>query len=598
MSGGDDIAVTITLDSNKNIMYRGQVRDQSNGTYYVTYTVPRAGTFSVDVTSSGERVSACTPPVHAPAFRQRSYDGVHVYQSPVTCTTAPPTLLVVHGPLHPPTTTAVDYTDSASGSHLHTGLRNAVVGVANGFTVEARDEFGNLRRGDDTPHFVGYGDGKHDPFLVSFAGPSGYATTTSTAVQTLTCSDVSAAANGYFRLRLDGALTLDLPLTISATALEFAIMTLHPDDPRAVRVSGPTIVGTNANTRQWTVTFLSHLDLWSQWDGGLDVAPASDTSTTASAKMHTAVVASGGEYPVEFTLWVKGLHSMSVMSADGHHIEGSPFTVEVDDGATEAVTSFADGPGLSGGVAGSQLAFTVQARDVRQYEHQVVATNATVVPVVDEIQTIRMASGASGALTLSFRGASTPTATLAVGDTLQTVANALGSLDTIRGTTTVTTYEASAAPSTVTVAKAYANGVVVASPAGYGAVTAGDEIEVTFTGPRGDVPLLVVDDPTKATVVETRKGDCPFRAEVQTFTCVYDGEFGADVVGRNFTVRLRDSTPAVIPVSATLAEFVQLLAAKGVAVEVQSSNSSYIGDGPDVDRLHQTQVFIRRTGED
>ena len=309
--------------------------------------------------------------------------------------------------------------------------------------------------------------------------------------------------------------------------------------------------------------------------------------------MSAAVVASGGRYPVEYTLWVKGLHTMAVTSADGHHIEGSPFTIEVADGQTEAVTSFATGPGLTGGVAGEQLAFTVQARDVRQYEHQVVATNATVVPVVDEVQTIRVASGAAGTFRLTFRGASTGDITVGTtansGTTLQSLADELGNLDTFRGT--ANTIDQTAAPSTVAVQRAYANGVVVESPAGYGKVQEGDEIEITFTGPRGDVPLLVVDTPNTASVVETRKGDCPFRSEVQTFTCVYDGDYGAaDVSARSFSVRLRDSEPAVIKVTDTLADFVAALDAKGVKVDVLYANSSCLGASPPIDRLSRCQV--------
>ena len=78
---------------------------------------------------------------------------------------------------------------------------------------------------------------------------------------------------------------------------------------------------------------------------------------------------------------------------------------------------------------------------------------------------------------LSFRGASV---VLAVNDKLQDVANALGRLDTFRGTTTTTTYDDASLSSTTTetVEKAYANGVVVSSPAGFGRITPGDEIEV------------------------------------------------------------------------------------------------------------------------
>ena len=48
--------------------------------YGVTYTVPRAGTYDVDVTvNGGQRISACHPPVHRPEFRFRQYDGLRVF---------------------------------------------------------------------------------------------------------------------------------------------------------------------------------------------------------------------------------------------------------------------------------------------------------------------------------------------------------------------------------------------------------------------------------------------------------------------------------------------------------------------------------------
>ena len=49
-------------DYNSNIKYRGNVEDLGDGSYVATYTVPRAGTFTVDVTYGGENILACTPP--------------------------------------------------------------------------------------------------------------------------------------------------------------------------------------------------------------------------------------------------------------------------------------------------------------------------------------------------------------------------------------------------------------------------------------------------------------------------------------------------------------------------------------------------------
>lgn len=60
------------------------------------------------------------------------------------------------------------------------------------------------------------------------------------------------------------------------------------------------------------------------------------------------------------------------------HITGSSFFVETETADTEYSSSVAEGAGLSGGIAGEQLSFIVQARDFRQREVQALVAWAEV----------------------------------------------------------------------------------------------------------------------------------------------------------------------------------------------------------------------------
>jgi hypothetical protein len=502
--GGDDIKAMLTFDadpfgksssmiSRNPIQYRGHVVDHTNGTYLVTYTVPRAGTYKVHLTvNNRQRLNSCTPPVNRPEFLKRQYTGLRVYHAPETCNVEATTLLVVHGPLQASATTAVD-TETL-------GLTYAVVGVENTFTIESRDEFGNLRRGDGTNHFGGYGDGQTDPFSIDFVGPHGYTYKTSSAVMTISCNDSNA--DGFFRVEFDGEKSLDLTLDTSASALESAIYNMHPGDPHRVRVSKEYTGGLNGNnTFYWSVTFISHLDRWAEVP--LSVVPPSYyydnvTSLDAYNTLEVAIDASRGLYPCAYVLWYKGSYFMSVKHYNGEHIEGSPFSIEVDDGETEAATSYANGQGLVGGVAGEQLSFTIQARDVRQREVQAISINATVVPVVPERQTLTF--NTNGAVTLTFRGETT--ASIAVGSTWAQVEAALEALTTIDDVELDTLNSSSSKT-----------------------LTASTSVDVLFVGSqvKGDVPLIKSNNKT-VTAHEDRKGDAPFVYEVQTLTCQLNGD--------------------------------------------------------------------------
>jgi len=499
--GGDDMKAMLTFNadpfgkeasliSRNPIQYRGHVVDHNNGTYLVTYTIPRAGTYKVHLTvNDGQRLNSCTPPVTKPEFLKRQYTGLRVYHAPETCQVEATTLLVVHGPLQASATTAVD--DEMEG------LSKAVVGVENTFTIQSRDEFGNLRRGDGTNHFGGYGDGQRDPFSIDFVGPHGYTYSTSSAVMTLSCNHSNAS--GFFRMEFDGKTSLDLSLDTSASALEAVIYNMHPGDPHRVRVSRANTGGlNNTNEFYWSITFITHLDAWAE--NPLRVIQPSYTqnnavepsSLQAYRSLSITIDASRSLYPCKYTLWHKGSYFMSVKHYNGEHIEGSPFDIMVDDGETEAETSFAQGQGLLGGIAGEQLTFTVQARDVRQREIQAISINATIVPVVYERQTLSFNTGGSD-VKLVFRGETTeyiPDA--ASWDDVEVALEKLATIDDVQLMNHTTD-----------------------------ALSSASQVDVLFVGTmvRGDVPPIKSSTSGLVTSHEDRKGDAPFVNEIQTLKC-------------------------------------------------------------------------------
>jgi len=468
--GNDVVTVVFTLQSDNNIMYRGIISDYQNGSYGVLYTIPTAGLFTVSIRIGDDLIRSCTPPP-VTLVTQRHFNGSVVYVPPPQCTLSTPTLKVVHGDLYPPACTAVD------GPTF--GLSHAFVGVTNTFTIYARDEFGNLRSGQNTTHFKGYGDGMSDAFLVTFSGPDGYQLVTSSAVQVITLSSNSLVF-GHFRVSYEGMISLDLPRDISPAALQTVLATMNPNNLRVVRVDGKTV----GSGYTWSVTFLSHLDQYSA--SPLTLLAGSDGDTSLFNLMKVTKVASAGLYPVQYTLWVKGIYTVSV-TVDGEHITGSEFTVTCDTGKTTAATSQAYGKGLVGGVAGEQLSVVVQARDVRQAEKQTILITAPVVPVVPEVQTVSIPSGYSGSLILSYGGQNTSQIPLGATGSAA-VKTSLQALFSIQP------------------------GIVDVS----GTVAAGSTFSVTFTSVYGDVSMLKVNH---GSVAEKQKGDAPFRKEVQSFTC-------------------------------------------------------------------------------
>ncbi|KAH8049145.1 hypothetical protein JL722_12146 [Aureococcus anophagefferens] len=337
----------------------------------------------------------------APFWWERAYDGVDVYKSPDYCDHAQPILEVVHGPLHAPTSSVIG-----------PGVTEAMIsGVKSKLTVQARDAFGNLRRGDDTTHFqYGYYGGETDQmgasdyFLVVFQHMTmDYAVTTSTAIQTVRIGNALTRARrrrgnprrgkenvresfegGTYRLAFAGGKTLELPLNATAAALESAREKAH-DDAVDVSVSRQDFAAGFGADHEYTITFLSDLDAWAS--DSLKVLSPEDGNGAAVAEVNISRPAAGGHYPVDFILGYVGEYELSVTSS-GRHVEGSPFEVDCEHGvATSGATTVAS-DNINEAVAGDTIVLDVHARDHRQHEVQIVAVAAQAVDTVPEVHEV------------------------------------------------------------------------------------------------------------------------------------------------------------------------------------------------------------------
>ena len=146
--------------------------------------------------------------------------------------------------------------------------------------------------------------------------------------------------------------------------------------------------------------------------------------------------------------------------------------------------------------------------DVRTTEVQTIRTSGFVVDVTPEVQTVTVGNSD---FRLSFRGLKTG---VTLGTTtyseLQSDLNAL-----------LTVNEVQVDPSSSSMASA---------------IAANDEFTVTFTGDYGDVPMLIS---STVSVMETTKGDAPFRKEIQSLSCMSNA--GATSTSM-FSVQFRDSS--------------------------------------------------------
>jgi len=484
ISGGDDVLVLFKSTSNPDIQYRGNAVDRDDGTYSISYSIPLAGSYQVSITIGGEPVKLCVGP-SGDRWDTRQYNGISVYSSPSFCSLEMDVNLnVIHRELHGITSTLVE--------DQHEGLSSAVVGVETGFTIEARDKFGNLRSGTSTSNIDESGDGESDAFLVSLVGPSGHTTLTSTAVQVLTSSD--SITFGYFRLSLGGQVSEDLPHDISGPAMQVLLSSLHADDnvidSTSVQVSRSNIDG----NYQWKVTFVDHLELWSQHP--LSVLPGSDGFDSVSDTMSVTKQPSAGIYPVHYTLWEKGIHELSIVSGTTL-VSDSSHTVDVTNGLVDATSSSAFGNGLEVGIAGEESSFEVHVRDVRQSEVQSIKTHATSIDIINEVQQLQVLSNAGETFQLTFRGQQTGTIEVDL-STLDDVTNELEALSSI-------------------------GQVSVSSVDGSFVIQNGDTIDVEFETELGSLSLLTSSG--SEVITKLVDGETPHRAERQSISCNADGGY-------------------------------------------------------------------------
>jgi hypothetical protein len=407
--GGDAWSVVLkcTLGCG-SASYRGNVVDRHNGKYAVDYTALTAGTYRLETTYQAQPALAC------PKLQGGVCMALDIY----------PTVTVVHGDLHGPSSTAV-YTGSPtctprnpSGAPARStcdGLKEAVTGLTSKFSVQGRDQFSNLRIGSGTPSCPAcpspgagtccYGNGKSDAFLVTLTGPGGYKVVTSTAVQNVEHPNnavVPPIGGGYFTLKYGGKTTDRIPHDARASTVRTALEKAH-GFLKKVEVSRTE----NGGKTTWSVTFTSHLKDWAADQltvAGTDVAiqlKCDGGAATCTAGFRTGHTAKSGIYPVEYTLYKTGTYSMAVTTLDtGIHVTGSPFTVVNTDGDAHPSTSLATGKGLVAGVVGDEFKFQVQVKDVRAYEQQTVTVNAAT--AINGASTFRLSHGGKQTANIPF----------------------------------------------------------------------------------------------------------------------------------------------------------------------------------------------------
>jgi hypothetical protein len=486
--GGDSFSVLFVNEADDELQYRGVVEDKFDGTYTAYYTIPLAGTYRTQVTLNQQAIRLC-PAASAPHVFDRKYDGLKVYETPSFCVLDQNTsLLVVHNELHVASSTIVDLTG---------GLTSTITGRLNRFKIQARDEFSNLRIGAATNHFDGYGDGKSDFFIAEFTHQLNRSViTTSSAIEYIGL--VKGYSHGYFRLAYGGALTDDISVNVSASALETIL-------ERVQLFTWNILVdeGENATHKRWQVTFLDHLREW-QVNPLKLLAPHAPSD--ASAHMMITRPAVAGVYLMEFTLWYVGQYSVSITS-NGYDVLGSPFALEVTNSPLDATSSFAMGAGLASGISGHPFEFAIQARDAWHPQQQTMISSAFVAPYTPEVQELTW-SGNTQSFRLSFAGEKTSVINPSSA-TLSTLKSALETMYTI-GT----------------------GGVTVAATTSV--LQSLSSFQVTFSGLYGDMPQLSVIPASAMTVSEITPGDAPFRKEVQVFNCsALSGSFTVSFHGRS-----------------------------------------------------------------
>ena len=524
--GGDKFSVKFINQNIQSIQYAGKITDNGDGTYTVRYTIPVAGYYSVLSTLATSNITdefilSCVA-ASAPFIYSREYNGLSIYKHPNFCSTAVPTLHVVHNDF---SADSSDYDDSPNMS-----LTYAEVGTENSFIINSRDKFGNLRFGDNTTHFSGYGDGKSDYFLVEFSQPeTGDYYRRSTAIDTIV---LTTSQFGYFKLSFGGRITDDIPSDISNTGLEAVLEKLH-DFQLNVIVSKST----SGSSTSWTVEFLTMLNVWqSRPPSGLPtgqqltVLPGSILSV--SPFITITKLAAKGVYKVFFTLWLIGTYNVRITS-NGVDILGSPVTISVTNAPVDPTASFATGPGLGNGIAGVPTTVFIQAIDKRQTSIQYIVTDVAVPGFTPEIQEIILQNANGATFFLSFRGAKSAVITTGTSRLidLQNALNAMGTLGAV---------EVVSNPGSGSVlSDSLVSGLIVRVV--FSAVGGADSSVV------GNLPLLISSDPN-VLINEVQPGYAPFRQEVQVISScsLSGGQIGTIYVGNKAVTFANTDTVATV----------------------------------------------------
>ncbi len=504
-SSQEEIGVSITSTQDGST-YKGAVQYNGYGFYTIIYTVPHSGDYSLSVTLGGEGMWLCTPPPSS-SPQDRYYDGISPYYPDAACSLGSASLSIIHGMLHIPSSTA----DASLA---------CVSGELEQLTIYSRDSFSNIRTGDSTSNLDGGGDGFSDVFFATFTGPQGHVVKSSSAVVELTFD-----GDGWIRLSFaDGSVaSRDLYVDLSATTADNVAAALLPIESIVTSLL-PSIPG----TLLFRVTFLSHLDSYaSTLLHKLNVIlPRLDHSESSSGSSSGAgsvtVLATGGSYPVYYTLWNKGMYSLDLKGAgrvdfSDQHIEGSSFFVSVSGAQTEAASSSLVLPNEADIKAGTQQKAIIHARDARLRDIQVVgAIMPDVQSIIPETQTIDFTGSPGDDLTISFLGQ----------DTAVTL-----------GTTTALQLE-TALNGFWGVGRVGWSGSVLVS----GIIENGANVAIQFLGEQlsGNLPYLTTSGTASAMVSKTVEGVGFLRREMQYLRCSPSaGTF--DLTWRGLTVSVSAS---------------------------------------------------------
>lgn len=475
--GGDKFNARFRKMNDDSVQYRGYLRDHNDGTYEVSYSIPVAGLYLLEILLNDDPVRHCVG-AHAPFVLNRNYNGMTVYNSPSFCDAFSSSLNVIHNSLHAGSSTIGGGQNS---------LQRATIGIPSTFTIEARDKFGNIREGSETLSIDASGDGASDAFVATLSGPGGYNVVTSSAIQVIKSGDSSI--QGYFRVSVGKKVSDDLPHDITAPVMQTVLLSMF-SPPMNVEIERTTVEG----NYHWALTFSSRLDEWIS--NPLTVVEATDGDTGVSSLISVEKSAKGGYYPIQYTLWKTGTYDLTLRTIDNSIISGTSYTIEAVNNVVQATSCTAHGQGLISATAGEPSSFQIQTRDSRRPEVQSIRTSFITGDFVNEIQRIEIESANGAFFDLTFRGERS-SQILVGSSSIFDLKNALENLASIDS--------------------------VMLTTSGSQTIFSGDSIDVEFTSNPGPLSLLSSSGTDK--ISKVTNGVAPFRLERQVISC--DGQGGS-----------------------------------------------------------------------